>query len=467
MIKFILEPKLSLRPITFDVTGMDNTTKNMSADNLGFFPLVYYNGYQIYENDILYFSISNNSFMPTLLIEFTDRNHVIDDQGHPIDDTIISIYIKSSRPKVLMPIRLDFKISSFRPIMNENQTVTYTITGVINIDNLFLKEQRSFKNMNSFDVFKQLAQDFKLGFCSNIEFTDDKMNWINTNITWSEWIQQTCKQSYFKEEAFTWIYIDLYNNLTFIDLETQLRESSDTAKGIVNHGGHMKQILSNPPDEINNPEEIVLVNSPTAQDSENYFQDFSFNFKSTEVSLRNGYQKIVHMYDNRGNWDNNNKSGKFNTFSIDTITTPGNESSNIILKGSPNNIEFYKKHKTYEWLGKLERDNMHKNLNYIQVQNIQNIEELDKLSCTITLPNINMNLYRFQKIKVVFHNTNNTTPNGSFNQTLSGDWLIVGISYNYSADRAKTQTIKLIKRELGVATPILEAGQSQPQNSRR
>jgi hypothetical protein len=130
-------------------------------------------------------------------------------------------------------------------------------------------------------------------------------------------------------------------------------------------------------------------------------------------------------------------------FDVDSITTQGDK---IILKGAPQNEDFFKNNINLKYLGKLDVDNTHKNYNYSYVQNIRNLTDLQKISLSVELGTPNYNLYRFQKIQVML--THTPTPSQkSVNNRLSGEWFIVDIKFEMNRGRYY-QKILLVKRDL-------------------
>jgi LAS superfamily LD-carboxypeptidase LdcB len=73
-----------------------------------------------------------------------------------------------------------------------------------------------------------------------------------------------------------------------------------------------------------------------------------------------------------------------------------------------------------------------------------------KISIDIQLPNPNFNLYKLQKIAISFVNQSPTPTQGGIMWALTGDWLIVDISFLYKGGSVK-QIIKAIKRELSLS----------------
>jgi hypothetical protein len=137
-------------------------------------------------------------------------------------------------------------------------------------------------------------------------------------------------------------------------------------------------------------------------------------------------------------------------FDIESQTSDG--SKTLILKGKPNDSTFYKENISTIWIGKQDfydegSGNVHKNYNYAIPQNRQNLDDLTKISCKITLPNCNYNLYLFQKILVAFTDTKPSPVNDQkFLKRFTGDWLITNIDFNY--DGNIVQEVTLVKREL-------------------
>ena len=121
----------------------------------------------------------------------------------------------------------------------------------------------------------------------------------------------------------------------------------------------------------------------------------------------------------------------------------------------------YDEQKRFNWNGKFDEDNVHKNYLYAEYSNIQNLVFLQKLKMTIQLNKPNFNLYRFQKVNVELFNlgkpdTTETKPDDPSKDNyenkiinkLSGEWLITSINYTFSNKEGNTQEVTLIKREL-------------------
>ena len=440
-VKSIFGNEIKAEKISFD-TPANESERQEIAESLGVLPFLWYNSYQIDYVDIQFLELSISNGLPTLKTTFFDTFGKMKDEGFPLDDTRVSLFL-NPRSQVLKPIHLDFKIVNFSVSGS-----SYTITGLINVPNLYIKNYKSISKKTSFAALQEIAKDCQLGFNSNIDDTNDMMTWINTGDRNMEFIENITDVSYKSDETFLISYIDYYYNLNYVDLEKELNRDLRQELGIGNVG--LEEIL-----KIDNKEQVrnlVLTNDASQKEGNNYFASYRIINNSTLVSLREGYYTTVKYYDQI------NKD--FLIFDVDSITTKGN--SKIILKGAPQDDKFFKDNSNLIYTGKMDSDNTHKNYNYSYVQNIRNIVDLEKISLEITMTAPNYNLYRFQKILVLMSNQTPTPSADMVNNRLSGEWMIIDIAFKYDG-QSFNQIIKLVKRELELSAKEYDNElQSQP-----
>lgn len=434
--------KLKLAPIKIDTSIL---TPNQIEDNKNHAevePKIYYHDIEITIENVKELNIISTSFLPEIKLHFTDPTNIMIEKGFPTDNDIISIFIPS-RTNLIKPIRADFKILTFVVDTVITSISSYTITGILNVDYMFINEYKAYEKMTSWNVLKQIAERCGLGFKSNIENTEDSMTWINSGLNVSEIVQDITLHSWNGESSFMWCYIDLHYHLCYIDVERAL-EDKNINKGVIN--STISKLGKNNEDII---EEIILTNDTGASNTNGYFNKSLIINKSTEVSLNEGYICQAYFYDRSGNWEK--RAGSFLTFNVDSITTPGSESTSLIMKGRPvGDMDFYKSNIGLDYVGKIDTDNVHTEYAYAKVQNSHNLKNIEKVSQTITLPNHNMNLKRFENVKIIFSNGISTPAVNQFNERLTGMWLIIGMSYNFTQKNKLTQHVTVVKRELNV-----------------
>ena len=427
----VLKPTVKVTPIVVDV-GSESQTKSEIANNLGFYPFVWYNGIQIQYEDIRTFNLSSTELLPTVTVTFFDSTGLIDQAGFPLDDTRLKVFL-NPRKVGFKPILIEFKIVNFTITANK----TYVVDGVMSINRFFLKKYEAYSKQSSYAALLEFCKRAEIGFNSNIKDTDDSMNWINTGENGYDFVNSIIDHSYASDDGFMWGFVDFYYCFNYIDIETEFKKKIDTLDGLDGSGG-MKSGL-----KVNNAtdsQKLFLTNDKSMADSSNYFFNHTIMNNSTSVSLKKGYLNRVKFYD-RNTLD-------FMVFDIDSITSEGDKT--IIMKGSPQDEDYFKEHVTATLMGKLDSDNMHKNYHYAYVQNTQNIDDLTKIGIKLHLPNPNFNLHRFQKINVFVSNHTQKFAKDMINYRLSGDWLITDISFSFNSGVFK-QEVNLVKRELGLS----------------
>lgn len=400
------------------------------AESLGNFPFVWYNSYQIEFTAISFFQISTRDNIPALKIVFSDTLGKMKDQGFPLDDSKIKVFI-NPRSSQLKPIFIEFKIIKFNIIDN-----TFTISGLLNCNGLYTKGYKSIPKSTSFMALQNIAKEIGLGFSTNIDETSDKMTWINCGETGIEFIDSIVESSYKSDETFLLYYIDYYYNLNYVDLEKELSRDIKQDLGIDNIG--IEEIAKIKDQE--SVSRLFLTNDMSRRSSNSYFESYRIINNSTSVSIEEGYTTLLKFYDE--------VSKDFLAFAINPITTKsGNK---ILLRGAPQDDKFFSENKKLQWTGKQDNDNMHKNYHYSKIQNQRNLTELEKIGLEIEMGTPNFTIYKFQKVFLFLSNQAPTPATSHINMRLSGEWFIIDIIYNFDGNRF-LQKIKLVRRELDLS----------------
>lgn len=433
----IFPPSITPLEISFNTEDFNRKDKKKFEKGLGFLPFIYYNGVKLDTKDVISFKLYHRGMIPALDISFRDTYNFFREDGFPGDDSFITIYL-NSRSINLRSIHMDFKIYDFK----DSGESIYVLTGICDIPQLYLRKFNSYGNKTSHEALQDVAKQIGIGFCSNISNSDDRMTWVNTGFKNIEFIQNVINNSYVSEDSFQYCYIDFYYNLCYIDIAKELNRDTSNDK-MINGFGYA--LLKNETNSDSNDEKIipsVLSNDPAVRQSVSFFNNYEIFNKSTKVSLEKAYRSRSKFYDS--------VKKELLVFDIESQTSDG--SKTLILKGKPNDSTFYKENISTIWIGKQDfydegSGNVHKNYNYAIPQNRQNLDDLTKISCKITLPNCNYNLYLFQKILVAFTDIKPSPVNDQkFLKRFTGDWLITNIDFNYDGDMI--QEVTIVKREL-------------------
>lgn len=409
--------------------------KKERSEGLGYIPFVWYNAYQIDAENIQFLSLYDDGSAPAMKLGFIDTLGIMKDRAFPLDDTKITLFL-NSRSDQLKPIFMQFKIRNF-----SNNNGILSIDSTVDVDGLYIKKFKSYKDLTSNKVLQEVCKEIGLGFSTNITDTNDKMTWINPGHKPYDFMGDVIDYSYISDESFIVGYIDHYYNFCFIDVQKELLRNIENEVGVLTMG--LEEILD--ASNKGNISNLVLTNDASLQGSSMYFHSFKIVNNSTATSIEYGYTDVIKYY------DTSDKSLlKFNVESLNA-----NSDKSIILKGSPQDHTFYNSNVNFVYGGKLDTDNMHKNYNYATIHNSRNILEVQKVKMEIELSTPNYNLYRFQKIKIILSSNTPTPASPMINQRLTGDWLIIDIKYTFY-DGALLQVISLVKRELEISNEELE-----------
>jgi len=447
-INSFFEPKISPENISINLENLNRIDQEQIREDLGFAPFIWYNNIQIEYRDIESFTLKYENNIPTIKMFFKDSFGIMKQIGFPGDDTLITVFF-NSRSKNLRSIKMDFKVFTFNDLGNGS----FSISGIVNIPRLYTKKFESFNKKTSHQTIREIAKSLDCGFCSNLNDTNDLMTWINPGNSSLEFINDILKNSYVSDDSFIYYYIDFYYNICYVDLNKELTRDINQDVMVNSMGFDKVKLEEGQGEERLIP--IILSNDNSFESSNGFISDYNINNKSTKVSITNSYKTLSKT------WNVNNK--EFLLFDIETITPDGK--NDIILKGSMEDPTFFNENVEAIWLGKLETDNSHLNFNYSTIQNSRNLDEITKIGATLTLSSPNLNLYLFQKVKVLFSAKKLTpTHEEQFFKRLSGDWLIIGMEIKFDGGRSY-QVLNVIKTTLSMTPEESEKAVSPTERS--
>lgn len=464
MITVIERPSIKLKEINFDLVkeGNKKTKIEEFSKDIGRYPYVEIGNLTVQNDQMIMLQLFNDQFLPRLYIQFRDTSGQLIDPLFPVDDTIIKVFIQADSD-VLMPVRMDFKITDINPIKSksgDNYDVIFGLSGVLDVNFLYNTYYVSY-NDTSFNVLKTLSKEAGLGFASNINDTDDQMVWINPADQYLEYMQNIIKHSYKSQESFMYAYVDFYYNLNYVDIEGALSEDIEDQRGMSSDNYYFDTEK-----QEETTDQLILTNHPDKISTNMYIDKYNLLNRSTAINLEIGYLYYLSYYDTDGN--------TLYKLILDTISTPGKDNNSIIMKGGIGEISEMQKYSADgEYIGKIDTDNVHKYFLYAAKHNENNLKFLQKVKLKISINKPNFNLYRFQKIKVNFYKTSQldendvtvqkTTPvskkdvdekagviseEDKLNQRLSGEWLITSINFTFGKRGGMEQEVTLVKREL-------------------
>ena len=427
------KPTIKVEPITIK---QDNTTTSAGQSDytqgLGYTPLISYHDLIIEERYISNLRLYHSGIIPKIQFTFEDTKDIMKSIATPTDDSTIHLFLNSTSGN-LKSLHIIFKIECFDQGVDKVGQ-KFTIEGTMNIPKLYLVGNNSY-NDTSFNTLRKICAESEIGFNSNISNTEDKMAWKNTQKKIYEFMSDIVARSYISDESFMGAYIDHYYCFNYVDIEKEMNRDNSKDVGL-NTSGLSQQ---SEPDELKRIISLTLTNDESQSTSSNYMSNVVKINDSTKKSLKHGYSTITKFYDRI--------KKQFLVFTVDSTTSDGSKS--IILKGAENDDKYQKEHVKHKFAGKIDTDNVHSNFNYAATQNRINLDNLNKIAINATLPNLNWNLYKYQKVQVQMVNQSSTPANPSpVDFRYSGSYIVADIEYVWAKGKM-SQNVRLVKKELG------------------
>jgi len=374
------------------------------------YPLVSINNYFFNESELKHFNLSSVNYLPTISFTIKTSSSIFRLRHAPHDGDIVSVYIRSAT-QVHKPIKCDFlitKIDTTKSRDKEGSVMTYFIDGVIYIPNFFKDVCKSYKNKTSMGTLIDIANDYGLGFVTQLDEntkrpfeTKDKMTWLQYNEPPCIFAQKVAQHAYRDDKTFYDSWIDYYYNINFLDInkivtipdDITLRDDITRINWIDETGTFDENMYA--------ATKSLLTNSPDAQMTTQYFNSFEQNNNANTINTIQGYkQKLIYYSEQKTN--KNEKDKKIESFERMNLKTEGAEKDKIVMLGRSGE-DYYKDQIRVNWLGMTRNiSNVHSNYHIAKIHNKNNLLELDKMNIILYMPNVNFSIFKGMMIQCLF-----------------------------------------------------------------
>jgi len=444
-----VKDKAKIKTKEFEFNLKDEAKINQFVESFDKLPFLHLSksdsGSTINPKEIIYVKLYNSRFLPEIELSCYDSTGVFFTTLYPSDhDSILSIFVKSSS-NLNFPIRMDFRVTEFETTKSStpDQTLKYLIKGILDVDSLQYTRYEM-RQGTSYKIIRDIALEMNLGFATNVDNSNDEMKWINPSETYIEFITDTTRRAYVKEDSFVWTFIDFYYNLNYVNIETELNLNQKEQQTLTS-----PTLIKDAEDQLAN---LYLTNNPAFIMTNKFIDKFDLVNQSYKVNLEKSYRM-------KSTWYEKNENKIYRDFLDDIETNDPNLKPLYDYKA-----QIYQENVNDDYyIGKVESDNVHKNYAVTKAINLFNLKNIEKMKMTVTLPQINFDIKRFQNIRVEIYNirdmfsqksgspsTGGGTPVDNINETLSGFWFVTGINYLYRRSNGTQQEITLIRRDLNL-----------------
>lgn len=368
---------------------------NVSETTGDFYPMMEVNGYVFKDNEIKTLEFTESGMVPTISATITDDSGAFTNKYYPTSGALMKVYIKSKNQN-LKAIRCDFLITSIKGSRgsiigdgtSEGRGTTYTFSGTLNVP-LLTDTVIAAHEGTSFNVLNEVSKEMHLGFATNEISTDDRMVWLQPNITYAEYLDSITKHAYKDEESFFNSFIDRYYNFTFVNLYNMMSQDGDTDaayyENVRDHESWMKAANNGvkKTDPQTNTVPNQLSNSSNMRGSFSYITNYSIKSNQGKIMMSVPSNERIYYYDYNISEDPDKKFIEYEVKTHDTM----------------NSGEAVNKNYTNQWFG-MDSGNIHDNYFFALKSNIRNTIELEKTNMVVDMEGVNLNLLRGMRIPV-------------------------------------------------------------------
>lgn len=431
-------------------------------------PVIFINGYFV-EKYLLDFSLDLNQILPTIRFKFYTGNSSFVNINYPKDGDIASIYIRSNVPGY-KPVRMDFNILSVDSNLSttpEGEMITFVILGECRIPGFYSEVCKAYRNKTSYQTLLEVSQDLNLGFATNDPNLDDQMTWICPNISYYNFIKDVSLSSYKDDRSFYALWVDLYYNLNFVNINNQL-EAEDIVQMVKAVPGSAKGKANDtmfPGIELI-PAEIPLLvtNQPQLFGYPFFINAYTLLSEAGNTTNNMGYIQEVQFYDENAQYENT-PNEKYVRYTIEATTTEDVQENMVLQRGRAPEKEYLKEIRK-KWMGILfsgQEGQVHPNYLQARVQNPLNLSDVTKFTLQVETGSYFPGFYRGQAVPVAVYvtqsgprmdNTGKSNNQQSQNQRgivkdefLSGQYVLMGFTICWSGSKGFYQILNLCKRE--------------------
>ena len=470
----IFKTTIELEQLAVKDTESDDETEKVSNDTakrsktVGYFaPFIKINGYTFDHHDIEEFTFDESNFLPTINAIIIDKHGIFKSAYFPKTHPILSLYIRSKHDE-LKCIRCDFLITSIDTDSSSDpdhwptgKNMTIILSGALFVPMIYDNTPQSYSNLTSLQVLQELASDMKLGFSTNEDYTNDRMTWIKPLIRRNTFIQHVTTYAFKDDHSFYTGFINRHYDMTLVNIGAMFVEDLDFDKAFHNILS-VTDIYKRQSDTAikNEPIDFILTNYTKMSGIQDmYISEYTPNTRQGNILSKYGYIRNIGFYDQQLTPD---YAKNFVDLDVKPIS--------LTLKpdGTDLTLNPFASNSNGEWCG-IDYNNGHDNFNFAQIQNEHNNMDIRKITLSIKMNGINLNLVRGQRVPVLIVHENreeisffnahlmdgdkpkDTEKNEEIemqkDKWLSGYYVIGSISYKYDSteEEAFTTEVELFR----------------------
>lgn len=361
----IIMPLLSTSHAESGDKNAQNATEKAQTSVFGIqTPLIQINSTIIDFDAVHYFALKSNGPLPELIMTVQDRYELINNIDKPGLDNEVRIQILPKFDNAYKKINLTFYISSIQ--VNGS---LIRLSCIYKLSPLLSSQYKSFGEIDTYSLFKQIAMESGLGFATNLGTLDDNRYVYCDNKSLLDIMNQEISYGNANVHILDW-WVDLWNNINLVDIKERYN-TIDTDDDLMIWVSEQVNEIGLDIEHTPNKVVATLSNYPGLSNSELYVNKYIINTKPGIVSST-GSDRIYGIYED----------SKYEY--MDYIVQDGDIKHDIFTK--------------YEYLGENYGD-----YNYILSKYLRNayLQKINSETITISLKSPLLGIMRGHKVNFV------------------------------------------------------------------
>ena len=439
--RIFVDPDVEKRIVVDEMSLPDNTVKNdFDGDKYNIkntagvdYPLICINNIFLMNEEIEFMEIKMVDLIPTITLAISPKSNTLINREVIKDGDIISVFIRTTSD-IITPIRSDFIINSCKihgyEINGQGSEGSISLKGELFIPGIHSSRDNLFVIGNSKGALKEIAKKLGLGFAFNDDTeTNDKQLWFSSKQKMTDFIKNITSHIWKDEQSFFKVWIDLYYNLNFINVNKCLISEDSIDMTIATMVNSMQNIAPDSSSEEDALGDIKMLSNYEARKmSPFYILDVTPKNNSSNVTSEVGSNIINQMFIHNQNYYNQGENPYIELSNVQ-MYDPNKRDKCVILRGRNQynsntalnedmsyesvNTDEINTHTEWrgiqytvsdsdgdnssnEWSG-----NVNINYNRAETHNLINNKELDKMYIQVSLKGACLQIMRGEKIPVL------------------------------------------------------------------
>ena len=451
----VFKPSIVLDELSLNQADTENTTQRVEDYASLQYPLIKINNYILSVSEIDYFRIDSRDFVPSITLSVTFSNQLFLAKELPKDGDIISVAIRSKSDSLNM-VRNDYVITgvSVKGMSTVNKgAISMTFFGTLFIPGLKSYMGSASYKGTSMELLKWASRQLGLGFNTNETETDDLQIWYLIDSP-ETFINDVVSRAWKDEKAFFDVWIDVYYNLNFINVQKQLLSAEDDVDAAAWLSNVDKDRVWG--SQSKQSETVVTAkvfsNFSGVRNSSFYITNWKPDNRSSSITFQYGTSMYASFFEHLNSLYRDENSQKYWNIKIEPDYDEQKLDSYILLRGRAKydpdvnegelaraNYDYTELYRRSPWMGiqytinnpqddnSQWTGNMHKNYLRARVHNCINNVELEKLMVNVDVQGTNFNVIRGDKIPTVI-----VRKDAIENQVITGVNIDAAVDFFYS-----------------------------------